>query len=69
MEHRWKTTYSPDQIITVYWDNERVAWAQWSPLYQLWRVLICDTGQLHHVETEEKAYDVVKAYLGVDMVD
>jgi hypothetical protein len=66
MNEKWRVVYDNDQIFTIFWCGKQVAWSQWSPLYQLWRVLICDTGEMHHVETSELALDVCAGYLGVD---
>ena len=65
----FKVVYEDPQMFTVHWCGKKLAWAQWSPLYELWRVLICDTGQLHHVKDQKEAFDVCAAWIGIDTVD
>jgi hypothetical protein len=65
----FKVVYDDAEMFTVYWCGKQIAWSQWSPLYSLWRVLICDTGQLHHVTEQKDVFDVCAAWIGFGAVD
>ena len=65
----FRLVYDDQHMFTVYWLDKQVAWSQWSPLYSLWRVLICETGQLHHVTDQKEVLDVCAAWVGIDGVD
>lgn len=66
---QFKAVYEDPHMFTVFWQGKEVAWCQWSALYNLWRVLIVDTGELHHVEKQKEVFDVCAAWIGFDTVD
>lgn len=69
VKREFRAVYDDQHIFTVYWGAKQIAWSQWSPLYSLWRVLICDTGQLHHVAEQKEVFDICAAWIGFDTVD
>jgi hypothetical protein len=61
-----RARYSSDKVFTVFNGDYKLAWVQWSELYKLWRVVICDTGDLHMVPTVELVMDAIKFYFPLD---
>ena len=66
---QFKAVYEDPHMFTVFWQGKEVAWCQWSPLYSLWRVLMVETGELHHIQEQKEIFDVCAAFLGFDYVD
>jgi len=36
-------------MFTVFHDGKEIAWCQWSPVFDLWRVLMLSDKRVHHL--------------------
>lgn len=54
------------EMLTVYCGAQEVAWAQWSNLYKLWRVLILRDKHLYHLKNIDEIISICCDEIGVD---
>jgi hypothetical protein len=49
MTNEFDIKYQSETIFTVLHDGKEIAWCQWSPVYDLWRVLVLSDKRVHHL--------------------
>lgn len=61
-----KVKYENECLFTVYYGDQDVAWCQWSPVYEMWRVIMLSDNHVHHLENVEQIFRVCSDEIGVD---
>jgi hypothetical protein len=41
--------YQSETMFTVFHDGKEIAWCQWSPVFDLWRVIVLSDKRVHHL--------------------
>ena len=49
MTNEFDIKYQSETMFTVFHDDKEIAWCQWSPVYDLWRVLVLSDKRVHHL--------------------
>jgi len=49
MINEFNVKYQSETMFTVLHDEKEIAWCQWSPVYNLWRVLMLSDKRIHHL--------------------
>ena len=49
MINEFNVKYQSETMFTVLHDEKEIDWCQWSPVYNLWRVLMLSDKRIHHL--------------------
>jgi hypothetical protein len=58
--------YQSETMFTVFHDGKEIAWCQWSPVYDMWRVIMLSDNHVHHLENIDQIFRICTDEIGVD---
>jgi len=59
-----RVQYDNECMFTVYWNEQKIAWCQWSPTWEMWRVLMLSDNRIHHVSDMKSVFDLCSDDMG-----
>lgn len=68
MTHELRVKYENESMFTVYCDGKDIAWCQWSPVWELWRVLFLTDNRVHHLADIKSIFLLCSDEIGVDIL-
>lgn len=57
-----------EMSFTVHYDGKELAWCQWSPVWEMWRVLMLSDKRVHHLEDLKSIFSLCSDEIGVDII-
>ena len=68
MTHKLRVKYENECVFTVYCEGKDIAWCQWSPVWELWRVIMVSDKRVHHLQDVKNIFLLCRDEIGVDSV-
>jgi len=68
MTNKLRIKYTNECIFTVYCDGKDIAWCQWSPVWELWRVIVLNDKRVHHLADIKSIFSLCADEMGVDTI-